>query len=415
MKIVICNYRYFVSGGPERYMFSLMDLLRRKGHEIIPFSVAYANNQKSDYSAYFVTPPGSADQVYFKEMKLTPAQKVTTAINAVYSTEAKSKLETLIGDSKPDIVQTLQIHTVLSYSLFDAAYNSGVPVVARLSNYQLMCPSEHFLRNYEICEKCHESLLYGIRYRCVQHSLPASAVRVTSLYFHRLKRTFDKVNCFIVPSFFLKQKMIDYGFPEERLIRVPTFVPVSEYQPSYDFSDYIVYAGRIAIEKGVHNLIRAFSSIKSKVRLMIIGNHQSPEAEKVLNLVKDSDLSKVEFVGYQPIDMIKKIISGAMFTVCPSIWYENNPNSIYESFALGKPVIGSDLGSIREQIIDGETGLLFAPGSVDAIAERINTLIEHPEQIKRMGKTARHYVEVGHSPEVHYNQLYDVYRRVLNS
>ena len=45
MKIVVCNYRYFVTGGPERYMFSLFDLLEQNGHQTIPFSVAYAKNR----------------------------------------------------------------------------------------------------------------------------------------------------------------------------------------------------------------------------------------------------------------------------------------------------------------------------------------------------------------------------------
>ncbi|MBN1155400.1 glycosyltransferase family 4 protein [candidate division KSB1 bacterium] len=415
MKIVICNYRYFVSGGPERYMFSLIDLLNRQGHEIIPFSVSYSRNQESQYSHYFVNPPGGSNQVYFKEMNLTLFQKAKAAMNAIYSFDARKRLETVISECKPDLIQTLQIHTVLSYSLFDAAHKFGVPVVARLSNYQLMCPSEHFLRDSAICEKCKTSLLCSVRYRCVQHSFAVSTVRMMSLCLHRLKSTFDRVNCFIVPSSFLKQKMIEYGFPESQLVHVPTFVPVAEYEPVYDSENYIVYIGRIAIEKGVHLLIRAMNKVSPNLRLIMIGNHESPEAKNVFDQVADCDLSRIDFIGYKPIAEIKQIIKDAMFTICPSIWYENNPNSIYESFAMGKPVIGSNLGSIKEQIIVGETGLLFEPGSVEDLADKINELARQRDLVKRMGKAARRYVETEHSPEIHYERLNEVYQRVLHS
>jgi len=413
MKIVVCNYRYFVSGGPERYMFSLMELLGKKGHDVLPFSVAYSLNQESAYSHYFVDPPGHPDQVYFREMNLSPYRKMKAAINAIYSINAKRKLEKMIYEQKPDIIQTLQIHTVLSYSLFDAAHKLGVPIICRLSNYQLMCPAEHFLRDYRVCEKCHKSLLYGIRYKCVQNSLPASAIRVFSLYFNRMKNTFSHVNRFIVPSYFLKQKMIEYGYPEERVVRVPTFVPVKNFTPSYDYNDYIVYVGRIAIEKGVHHLLRAFSKIKSNTKLVVIGRRDSPEAERVFQETQDCDYHNVEFMGYQSLEKIKEIVKRAMFTVCPAIWYENNPNSIYESFAMGKPVIGSNLGSIREQVVDGERGLLFEPGSTDDLAEKITKLIKNPAMVRRMGKSAREYVVTEHSPEVHYQILKQIYDDVF--
>ena len=60
MKICLINYRYFVSSGPERYLFGLKRLLEQRGHEIVPFSVRYRANEASPYSGYFVEPLAGA-------------------------------------------------------------------------------------------------------------------------------------------------------------------------------------------------------------------------------------------------------------------------------------------------------------------------------------------------------------------
>ena len=53
MKILLVNYRYFISGGPEKYMFNIKRVLEEKGHEVIPFSVHSNRNVETEYSRYF--------------------------------------------------------------------------------------------------------------------------------------------------------------------------------------------------------------------------------------------------------------------------------------------------------------------------------------------------------------------------
>jgi len=87
--------------------------------------------------------------------------------------------------------------------------------------------------------------------------------------------------------------------------------------------------------------------------------------------------------------------------VAPSEWYENNPNSILESFALGRPIIGSRIGRIPELVEspvhargdetlqtalslgvkDGETGLLFEPGNVADLRAKIEYLLANPAKV----------------------------------
>ncbi len=396
-------------------MLSLMELLTNKGHHPIPFSVDYNDNIKSEYSKYFVKPPADPSQVYYKELQLTTLQKLRLARNAIYSYSAKKNLENLINDYKPDIVQTLQIHTVMSYSLIDAAKNYGLPIVCRLSNYQLICPSERFIRKNKVCEEYSKSLFYAIKYKCVQNSLQASTIRATSLWIHRMRKTFDKVDKFVVPSFFLQKKMIQNGFPKDKIVYLPSFIDICQYKPSYESDNYIVYVGRFAIEKGSHILLKAFDQVKSNVKLLMIGDYNAHEGQEVRELINGFKLKNVEFLGYKPLPQIKEILKNAMFTICPTIHYDNSPNSNYESFAMGKPIIGSRIGSIPEQIIEGRTGLLFEAGNCNDLAEKIDYLVENKSKIVNMGKEARLFVEEKHSSEVHYKILMEVYDSVLNN
>ena len=99
--------------------------------------------------------------------------------------------------------------------------------------------------------------------------------------------------------------------------------------------------------------------------------------------------------------------------VVPSEWYENAPITILESFAYGKPVIGSRIGGIPEMIDEGVNGFLFDPRNVDDLKEKIEFVFSMKDsQVSHMGKEARQKVERYYNAKVHYESLMDIYHRV---
>ncbi len=66
--------------------------------------------------------------------------------------------------------------------------------------------------------------------------------------------------------------------------------------------------------------------------------------------------------------------------ILPSLCYENSPTVLYESFQSGVPVIASCIGGIPERVIDGENGLLFEPGSVDALVFALKRFVHERTQ-----------------------------------
>ena len=90
MKIVIVNYRYFISGGPERYMFNIINYLTELGHQIIPFNVKHNKNQVTEYEKYFLDPVGTGNETYAHEYKYDLKTVPTVVSRMLYSFEAKN-------------------------------------------------------------------------------------------------------------------------------------------------------------------------------------------------------------------------------------------------------------------------------------------------------------------------------------
>jgi len=118
----------------------------------------------------------------------------------------------------------------------------------------------------------------------------------------------------------------------------------------------------------------------------------------------------VRFLGYRRGKALTAEISSALAVVVPSEWYENNPLSIIEAFAMGKPVIGARIGGIPELVRDGERGYTFESGNAEDLRSQIRRLLKEPEKVVAMGRQARRFAEENHNPEKYYNRLMDIYR-----
>lgn len=87
--------------------------------------------------------------------------------------------------------------------------------------------------------------------------------------------------------------------------------------------------------------------------------------------LKAASNNNIEFVGFKPWDDIKRLVSGARFSVIPSEWYENNPLSVIEALCLGTPVLGARIGGIPELIEEDRTGMTFTSKDANDLKEKI--------------------------------------------
>ena len=412
MKIIIANYRYFIAGGPERYMFKFIDTAKEHGDECIPFSVDYAMNEKTPYSKYFITPRGNREDLFFSNIKLTPKNIIKMLNCTIYNFEAEKKMRKLIRDVNPDVIYVLQEINALSPSIINAAKKENVRVVHRISDFFMFCPKSDFLNGNQICEKCIQgNYCNAIKNRCVKNSMYATLVRVFAMKLYSRIRIFEKVDAYITTCQFTRKKMILGGVPAEKIICIPTFIDSSKINPCYSNEGYFLYLGRVVEQKGVIYAVEAMRYLKEKgIKLKITGElDESEESKKVSAVIKKYDLNDcVEFVGFQGGKALEHIIQNSIAVINPAIWYENMPNTVIEAYAFGKPVVASRIGSLAEIVEDNYSGLLFEMGNSKDLSLKLQKLIDNPELAVKLGHQARKLCEDKYNVEKHYRSVMDV-------
>lgn len=414
MRILLVNYRYFISGGPEKYMFHIKELLEENGHEVIPFSIHSNKNVKTIYSKYFVEPIGSRNATYFEEVKKTPKSIWKMITRSVYSIEVEKAIMKEIQEVKPDLVYIIHFVNKLSPSVIIGAKKMKIPVVLRLSDYFLLCPRFDFMYEKKVCEECLTcGYISCIKKRCVKGSLFASVIRVFSMKVHRLLNIYKNVDAFVTPSKFLKEKLIENGFDEKKINCIPTFTVSKTAVGEPYVGTYGLYFGRITEEKGVETVIKAYEMMPER-QIKIMGDDTTEEALRLKRYVEARGMKNVEFLGFKSGVELESVIKGARFTLIPSIWYDNLPNTALESFQYFKPVIASNIGSLPEVVIDGFNGYLFDPYKPEELAVKVR-LFDDDELVMRMGRNGKSMLEERFAPKAHYHALMEIFERVMGT
>lgn len=163
--------------------------------------------------------------------------------------------------------------------------------------------------------------------------------------------------------------------------------------------------------KGLLTLLKAMEG-GIGLPLYIVGDGSQRTALEAYVRVKGMD--NVRFLGPLEGDALKMTVSKSKFVVVPSEWYENSPLVIYESFAMGKPVVGARIGGIPEFIEPGVDGFLYEAGNSDELRQWIVRLAQRQTELLKMGRAARRKAERLFSPQVHYAQLMRVYQLLMN-
>ncbi len=422
MKILLINYRYFVSGGPERYMFNVQNALTTAGHQVIPFSVSYPMNVASEYSGYFVPPLDESGSVYFNEHSSGLKTHLKTIERLFYSKEVERALLKLVDDVKPDVAYVLHYLRKLSPSILVALKKRKIPVVVRLSDYQMLCPQAHCLRDNLPCEKCVSgSLLPSIRHKCVKGSAIASVLNFAATKFHLAMGYFDSIERFVVTNEFAKSMMLKGGYGADRLVVIPTFTDANlSARASGQNRVRITYLGRLDPTKGVDILVRAFllmcdAGCSGDIKLAIIGEGTKDYVDSLMEMAQTHESgSRIEFTGKLDKAGVDQYLASSLLSVVPSRWYENLPNSVLESYAVGTPVVASNIGSLPELVTAGRTGELFESGNAEDLTLKLSTLTEDRARLESMGEACIKVVKSKYSREAHLAKLENLFATVID-
>ena len=405
MKILFCNKYNFRFSGTESYLFDLMDLLRAQGHETALFSMADERGIPTAFDSDFVS------HIDFKQ----PAgviRQLRLAAHAVYSRDARRRLRSVINKFKPDVAHIRNIYHHLSPSILWELRAQKIPVIYHVNDLKLVCPSFNAVSNGEPCERCATGKFWHVVSEgCYGNSRRQALALAAEAYAHRWLRTYERcVDLFIAPSEFVRNKLVSSGFETDRIQVLPHFQTVIASDPPPP-GNSILYFGRLSAEKGVEDLLHAVKALPY-IPVHIAG--EGPQKAQLEGMARELRLTNVQFLGHLQGAALSQAIAGSRFTVFPSHAFETFGKSIVESYAHARSVVASDLGSRRELVSEGKTGLLYPVGDVGALRAAIAFLHEDLGLALRMGETGLQLVRDRHSPSRHLEELASIYKTLIH-
>ncbi|MDD4969990.1 MAG: glycosyltransferase [Paludibacter sp.] len=408
MNILIAHMTWYPSGGDWTYIDSICKMYESHGHHIIPFSVKNEKNFPTPYDKYFLE---SVDyKSFYNKISLTSGIK--TAINSIYSIEAKEKLSLLLRENKVDIAQLNSISNYQTPSIIPVLKKEKIPIVWRILDYRIICPNTTFFVDGKVCEACFKHKYYNcILNKCKKNSFMASTLLAIENYTYFLAPIYNDVDLFLFQSEFTRDIYVKYGYDIKKTHIIENSFDCSDVKPQYAGDNYILYFGRLEKEKGIYTLLDAMKLLPDIV-LKVVGN--GTEYEKCMNYIVQNSISNVIFLGPIWGKELDPLIENCEFVVVPSEWYDPSPYVVLQSFSYGKPVVAANMGGLNDLIINNENGLLFKAGDSVDLAQKISILINDKNLITKMGMSARSILENKYNPERYYKDTLSIFTNLIN-
>ncbi|MDK2829031.1 MAG: hypothetical protein PWP67_1846 [Clostridium butyricum] len=399
MKILMVNKFLYPNGGSEAYMFKLGEYLQARGHKVQYFGMDNENRCVENELNKYVSSMNLRDDKKLKQ--------ITYPLKTIYSFEAKKKIGCIIDKFKPDIVHMNNINYQLTPSIIYEIKKRNIPIVQTVHDVQIVCPNHRLYieKSRKICEKCLDGKYINcVKEKCVHGSIAKSIIAAIEAYYYHIRNTYNLVDCYICPSRFIQEKIQQGGIEKKRTNVMYNFVDKIDKKTTIRSNKrYVLYFGRLSIEKGIDTLIKVCKELKD-IKFIIAGT--GPLEESVKNI------ANVEFVGFLKGESLRELISNASLSLYPSEWYENCPLSVIESQALGTPVLASDLGGTKELIRENKTGKIFRAGDIDHFRNTLKELWNNQKLLDEMSKEC--FKLKKYTIDSYYNDLIRVYNNLIS-
>lgn len=237
------------------------------------------------------------------------------------------------------------------------------------------------------------------------------------IYLQRKEKLQEKGTLFIAVSHFIKGKLIEKGYPEEKIIQHYIGVDTDYFtkDPAISRKPMVLFVGRLIENKGADYLIQAMSQVQkslSEVELVIVGD--GPLRGELEDLAH-SLLTSYRFMGTQPQEVIRNLLNEAKVFSVPSVTVENGNSEGFglvfaEANAMGVPVVSFATGGIPEAVAHGETGLLAPEKDTDCLGEYIRKLLLDDDLWRKFSKQGEERVRKLFNLKKQNRILEDIYK-----
>jgi glycosyltransferase involved in cell wall biosynthesis len=390
VKILLAHnaYRSSSPGGEDRVFETERDLLIAAGHEV---SVYRRSN----------------DEVFGASL----SGKVRAGLSMLAPKIVARDITRLIGDFKPDVAHFHNVFPLIGAAGYEAAARQSVPVVQTIHNYRWSCAAAtHFYRE-SVCTQCSpQHFRSAVVRRCYRNSTVASwAVGHSGERVWRLWQDRSVVRRFIALTSFMAKRLVDAGIAADRISIKPNCVIAPSVSADIPKQGYVVYSGRLSIEKGLLTLFEAWRRLP-QTRLKVVGD--GPLREQLSEMIR-KDCLPIELLGYLPPSEAQKVVAHADLQVVPSQWFEGMPLVVLEAWSLGTAVLVSRIGGLREMVSSGVDGMNFEPGDPADLARQVHSLMSDRALRTRLAVAGREAVINRFSSDATLKSLTQIYSDVV--
>jgi glycosyltransferase involved in cell wall biosynthesis len=384
-RVLILHNRYPIEGGEETVCRTDFKLLQDYGHE-----VELVEKSCDEYFA------------------LSAPNRM---LNQIWSGSSYHWFQNKLEAYRPDVVHVHNTYPALSPSVLYAAKKSGVAVVQTLHNFRLLCPQGSFYRDGQSCRECLGKAIPwpAVLHNCNgsrQHSLAITAA--TSA--HNMASTWQNcVDLFIAPSDIVRDLYIEAGWkPQTIVVKPHACYPDPEVGAvPQDREPFVLFAGRLDQMKGLDTVLQAWqnSEVSSRWQLKIAGD---------LTALNDAGtMHNVDTLGRRSHQEVLDLMRRASAFLFASKGPETFGMTIVEAFACGTPVIASNVASNNGLVQDGMSALVFAPGDVQALSNRLVQLAGSDELRLSLARSGRLEFENNYAGSIVYSQMLSIYRQAM--
>ena len=337
--------------------------------------------------------------------------KAALPARSLWNSQVRSELGRRLSYARPDVVHVHNTFPMISPSVLSACRDNGIPVVATMHNYKLLCASGDFFRDGAPCHDCAGGKVApAILHGCYRGSRLATVPVTAGIALHR-QRWRSLVSAYIFISSSQRDLMRRLGLPGERLFVKHNFVvaPPSTIRGHREHS--VAYLGRLDPAKGTPFLMRSWDVFRqenpeSSLELTVAGS--GPLAEDVRRWAATHDT--VKFIGLLRPDEAGRLVKRSLAVIVPSQWEETFGLVAVEAMAAGVSPVAPARGSFPELITDGVDGALFTPNDPHDLARILQDVDCNPHRYTDYGGVGRTTYERRFEPAANLRDLIDVYR-----
>jgi glycosyltransferase involved in cell wall biosynthesis len=323
------------------------------------------------------------------------------------------KIRRAIHRFQPDVVHVHNWHYAIGPVVVRTVYYGKIPVILTVQNFRLLCPSAALLYNNTLfLDSITSSFPWNAIFKRVyRNSFIQTFWLAFTVWIHKKMGTWNMVDRYILQTALAKSVFLSstLGVSEEKFSIKPNFIEDPRSSPK-NREDFFLYIGRLSEEKGIDTLLEAF---KTGEHELYIGG-DGPLRERVQKASAENP--HIRYLGLLDKNLVLEMMCRCSALLFPSIWYEGMPLTLIEAFAVGTPVIASNLGAMSSMITDRRNGLHFSAGNATELAGKLDFWTGLTKDEKKLySERARECFEDLYTPEKNMEQILAIYRAAIKN